>query len=72
MIRRPSRWRDERGIALIIVLLVTTVLTVLVLDLHQSVRIHFYIANNLTDGIKAAYLVRSGIQVAAGALLKDM
>ena len=62
----------RRGIAMIIVLMVVTVLTVLILDLHQSVRIHFYIATNLVDGIKASYLVRSGVQVAAGALLNDI
>ncbi|MDP8222170.1 MAG: type II secretion system minor pseudopilin GspK [Candidatus Lernaella stagnicola] len=64
--------RDNRGIALIIVLMVISVLTILVLDLHQSVRINFYIASNLIEGIKASYLARSGIQVAAGALLKDV
>ncbi|HPQ70009.1 MAG TPA: type II secretion system minor pseudopilin GspK [bacterium] len=63
--------RDQQGIALLIVLMVTTVMTVLILDLHQSVRINFYIASNLSDGVKAAYLVRSGVQVAAGALLSD-
>jgi len=61
----------ERGIALIITMMVVTVMTVLIMDLHQSVRIHFYIATNLVDGVKAAYLVRSGVQVAAGALLSD-
>lgn len=70
--RLSARLRDQRGIALILVLMVTTTLTVLILDLHQSVRINFHIATNLTDGIKASYLVRSGIQVAAGALLKDI
>ncbi len=68
-VRRPNR--HERGVALLIVLMVTTVLTVLVLDLHQSVRIQFYIAGNLADGVKAEYLTRSGVQVAAGALLAD-
>lgn len=63
--------RDQKGIALLIVLMVTTVMTVLILDLHQSVRINFYIASNLADGVKASYLVRSGVQVAAGALLSD-
>ena len=49
--------RDQQGIALLIVLMVTTVMTVLILDLHQSVRINFYIASNLSDGVKAAYQI---------------
>jgi general secretion pathway protein K len=62
----------QRGIAIIIVLLITTMLTVLILDLHQSVRINFYIATNLIDGVKASYLVRSGIDVGAGVTLRDI
>ena len=64
--------RSQRGIAIIIVLLITTMLTVLILDLHQSVRINFYIATNLIDGVKASYLVRSGIDVGAGVCLRDI
>jgi general secretion pathway protein K len=70
--RLGDKMRERRGIALILVLMVITVLTVLILDLHQSVRINFYIANNMTEGLKASYLARSGVQVAAGVLLKDM
>lgn len=71
-----SRWRrrmdDNRGIALLLVLTITTILTVLILDLHDSVRINFYISTNLSSGIKASYLTRSAVQVAAGTLLKDI
>jgi len=71
-----SLWRrrmdDNRGIALMIVLTITTILTVLILDLHDSVRINFYISTNLSAGIKASYLTRSAVQVAAGTLLKDI
>jgi general secretion pathway protein K len=64
--------RDRRGIAIIIVLMITTLMTVMILDLHQSVRINFYIANNLVGGVKAEYLLRSAMQVASGILLRDI
>jgi general secretion pathway protein K len=74
MVRAKLGWlmRSEQGVAMIIVLMVVTVLSVLILDLHESVRIQFYIASNLADGVKAEYLTRSGVQVAAGALLGDI
>ncbi len=61
----------RRGIALLIVLMVTTILTVVVLDFAQSTRINFYIAANIQNGMKAYYMAKSGVQVAEGSLLRD-
>jgi len=52
--------------------MVTAILTVVVLDFAQSTRINLYIASNISNGMRAYYLAKSGVQVAAGALLKDM
>jgi len=62
----------RRGVALLIVLMVTAILTVVVLDFAESTRINFYIASNISDGMRAYYMAKSGVQVAEGALLKDM
>ncbi|MCZ7583497.1 MAG: type II secretion system minor pseudopilin GspK [Deltaproteobacteria bacterium] len=69
--RGPRARPNRRGIALIIVLMVTAILTVVVLEFAQSTRINFYIAANIKNGMRAYYLAKSGVQVAAGALLKD-
>lgn len=64
--------QGRRGIALLIVLMVTAILTVLVLDFAQSTRINFYIASNIQNGMRAYYMAKSGVQVAQGALLRDI
>ena len=61
----------ERGIALILVMFVIATLSILVLEFIHSTRINLYIAGNIADGAKAFYLARSGITVAAGAMLQD-
>ncbi len=62
----------RKGVALLIVLMVTTILTVVVLDFAQSTRVNFYIAGNIHNGMKAYYMSKSGVQVAQGSLLRDM
>ncbi|MCB1154327.1 type II secretion system minor pseudopilin GspK, partial [bacterium] len=69
---RGKTGRRKRGIALLIVLLVTAILSVVVLDFAHSTRINLYIASNIADGLKAYYLAKSGLQVAQGALLDDV
>jgi len=64
--------KGQKGIALIIVLFVIATLTILVLEFVHSTRINLYIAGNISDGMKAFYLARSGVTVAAGALLDDV
>ncbi|MBZ0273488.1 type II secretion system minor pseudopilin GspK [bacterium] len=64
---RPSR----AGVALLIVLMVTAILTVVILEFAESTRINLYIASNISDGMRAYYMAKSGVQVAAGSLLKD-
>lgn len=72
-LRRPASARSpRRGVALLVVLLVTAILTVVVLDFAQSSRIDFYIASNIQNGMRAYYMAKSGVQVAEGALLKDI
>ena len=63
--------KGERGIALLVVIFVVATLSILVLEFMHSTRIHLYIAGNIADGMKAFYLAKSGVSVAAGAMLED-
>lgn len=64
--------KNDKGMALIIVLMVVTTLTILVLEFIHSTRINLYISSNIADGLKAFNLAKSGVMVAAGAMLDDI
>lgn len=55
---------DERGVALIIVLLVTALLIALVFEFAYATRISLRAAVNYRDSERAYYLARSGVNVA--------
>ncbi len=63
--------RNERGVALIIVLLVTALLIALVFEFAYGTRISLRGAVNFRDNERAYYLARSGVTV-AGLLLSDL
>src|SRR3990172_9408115 len=69
MTSRPER-RGERGMALVLTLLVLVLLVTAVLEFDRSTRTMVKAAGNFRDGMKAFHLGRSGI-AAAQALLKD-
>jgi general secretion pathway protein K len=62
--------QNERGLALVITLLVVVLLTTLILELDSSTRTDLLAAVNFRDGTKATYLAQSGIS-AAKAVLRD-
>ena len=66
-----QRRNDERGIALIMVLLVVTLLTILVIEFTYTVEVESHISRNSLNALQATYLARSGINILAGALLQD-
>ena len=61
----------ERGIALIMVLLVVTLLTILVMEFTYTVEVESHISRNSLNALQATYLARSGINILAGALIED-
>ncbi len=63
--------RNDRGVALIIVLLVTALLIALIFEFAYATRISLRAAVNFRDNERAYYLARSGISV-AGLLLSDL
>lgn len=68
---RTLRPGGERGVALIIVLLVVTLLTILVVEFTYTVQVESHISRNSLNSLQATYLARSGINILAGALVMD-
>ncbi len=68
----PARgeWKGERGMALVLTLLVLVLLVTAVLEFDRSTRTMVKAAGNFRDGMKAFHLATSGI-AAAQAVLKD-
>jgi general secretion pathway protein K len=65
-----SRW-NERGIALILVLLMVAVIVAITIQLNRSTRYEVYEAANLSDGIKMRYVAESGFYAGEAILLAD-
>ena len=59
------RWwdpfRDERGVALLVTLLIVTLVAVVVLDLNYLMRVEVNSAANFRDEARAYYLAKSGV-----------
>ncbi len=66
--------RDERGVALLIVLLVTALLIALIFEFAYATRISLNSAVNFRDSQRAYFLARSGINafINAGQKLRDL
>ena len=68
-LNNSSRHRDhEKGIVLVIVIIIIATLMILVTDLIYFTQIDTEISSNTRDEIKARYIAKSGVHVAAGAL----
>ena len=63
--------RDNKGIALVITLLVLTLLIVLILEFNSGMRVEARAAANFRDDIKAFYLAKSGVTFAIAVLEDD-
>jgi general secretion pathway protein K len=59
---------NNRGIALITVLLIISILVAVAIELNRSSRATIYDAANLSDGIKLTYIAKSGFYGAAAVL----
>ena len=69
MMRNPIR--NDKGIALILVLLTVSVIVVLTLQLNVSSRAQVHEAANLSDGIRVLYIAKSGVFAGMGLLSED-
>lgn len=68
---RPPRRDGERGIALLIVLLTITLLTIVVVEFTQSAEVETHFAISARNGLQAFYLARSGMNVAEALIAYD-
>lgn len=73
---RPGRGiasplQNERGLALLLVLLVITLLVAMVVEFDYKTRIDLRAAGNLRDGLQATYLAKAGVAAAQAALKDD-
>lgn len=66
----PRMRKSERGIVLAVVLIAIAIVTTLVVDLIYFTQVDIQIASNIKDDIKARYIAKSGIYVAAGTIKK--
>jgi general secretion pathway protein K len=66
------RRADERGIALLLVLLVLTLLVALILEFDAEARREYRDAAAFRDNFKAAVLARAAVQAARGTLQQDL
>jgi general secretion pathway protein K len=62
------QFHNNRGIALITVILIVSILVAVAIELNRSTRAAIYDAANLSDGIKLTYISKSGFYGAAALL----
>lgn len=62
---------NERGIALIVTLLIVALLTITVIEFTYSVEIDQHMARNALNGLQASLLTRAGINLGEAFLLHD-
>ncbi|RJP25175.1 MAG: general secretion pathway protein GspK [Candidatus Abyssobacteria bacterium SURF_5] len=62
----------ERGMALLLTLLVTIILTVVVLEFNYLIRVYATLSGNLVDDLQAQAAARGGIETAKALLLNDL
>ncbi|MBN1663824.1 MAG: general secretion pathway protein GspK [Deltaproteobacteria bacterium] len=68
--RRPIN--NHRGVALIVVILMISVIIAVTLELNRSSRASVYEAANLADHVKLQYVAKSGFNLGVALLLDDM
>lgn len=63
--------RNNRGMALILTILIISLIVALTLQFNTSMRSHLHAASNLSDGITLGYVAKSGFNRALALLLLD-
>lgn len=66
-----ARSAGERGIALLVTLLVVTLLTIIVIEFTHSTEVDAHLTRNALNAVQARYLARSGVALAELTLLLD-
>ena len=71
MTRTRERRDGESGIALLVVLLAITLLTIIVIEFTDSAQVETHLAFSARNALQAQYLARSGVNVAEALVLVD-
>lgn len=69
--RRFVKRQSERGVALVITLLMVALLVTLILEFDTSTRNELKAATNFRDGMKASYLAKAGVAAAQAIVEED-
>jgi len=63
--------RNEKGAALILVVLIVSIIVAVTMELNASSRANIYEAANFRDRVKTLYIAKSGFNAAGAMLLRD-
>jgi general secretion pathway protein K len=63
--------KSEKGVALILTLLITAILVTLVVETNYSTQVNVRIAGNLKNDLQASYFAKSGVNIAISYLKYD-
>jgi general secretion pathway protein K len=66
-----TQLQNRRGVALITVLLIISILIAVAVELNRSSRAEIYEAANISDGIKLTYIAKSGFYAGAALLVNS-
>lgn len=65
-------YKEEKGFALALVLLITTLVVITVLEFNYEMRVDADIASNYRDDLKALYIAKGGVNAAIALLRQDL
>jgi general secretion pathway protein K len=65
------RAEDQRGVALVLTLLILTLLVVTGLEMNRAVRVEATLAENFRDLTQASYVAQSGVEIARALIQND-
>ena len=71
MRRETGRWRDERGVALVLTLIIVALVSVLVLEYHFEAVVEMDLADNYGSDVQAYHVAMSGVRLAQELLAYD-
>jgi general secretion pathway protein K len=71
IMKRPRGKMGERGVALVLTLLILTLLVVAGLEVNRAVRVEANLAGNFRDLTQAGYIARSGVEIARALIQED-
>ena len=71
MRRQAASWRDERGVALVLTLIIVALVSVLVLEYHFEAVVELDLADNYGSDVQAYHVAMSGLRLAQELLAED-